>query len=100
MAVSKATRISPVEHRQEKWWVYLLLCRDRRTYAGTALDVRARFLKHVNGKASKFTRANRPVTILGATAFPTKSAALKAEYALKQLSRVEKLAWARAHPFE
>ena len=77
------------------WWVYLLACAGGRTYAGIARDVQARFQAHVAGKAAKFTRANRPLKVLGAREFPTRSEALKAEYALKQLRRPDKLAWAR-----
>ncbi|MFZ9584299.1 MAG: GIY-YIG nuclease family protein [Pseudohongiellaceae bacterium] len=77
------------------WWLYLLECRDGRTYTGISRDVAARFAVHVRGKGSKFTRANTPVAVLGQLAFATKSAALKAEHALKQLSREQKLAWAR-----
>src|SRR5690349_9866531 len=80
------------------WWVYLLACQDGRTYAGIALDVPARFAMHRSGKGSKFTRANRPVSILGMQPFATKSAALKAEHALKQLEKTDKLAWARLNP--
>jgi putative endonuclease len=79
------------------WWLYLLACKDGRTYAGIAIDVRARFKLHSDGKGAKFTRANRPLSILGAQRFDTKSEALKAEYALKQLERPEKLRWARRH---
>ncbi|MGH8175164.1 MAG: GIY-YIG nuclease family protein [Steroidobacter sp.] len=77
------------------WWLYLLACRGGRTYAGIALDVDARFKAHLGGKASKFTRANPPLKILGAQAFATRSEASKAEYVLKQLSRPAKLEWAR-----
>jgi putative endonuclease len=80
------------------WWLYLLACEDGRTYAGIALDVDARFRAHACGKGSKFTRANRPVKILGAQAFATKSAALKAEYALKCLKPAAKLQWAQQWP--
>jgi putative endonuclease len=80
------------------WWVYLLACQDGRTYAGMALDVPARFAVHCAGKGSKFTRANRPVSILGMQAFATKSAALKAEHALKRLEKPGKLDWARMYP--
>jgi putative endonuclease len=80
---------------QSRWWLYLLACRDGRTYAGIALDVEARFAAHVAGKASKFTRANPPLRILGAQAFATKSEALRAEHALKQLTPAGKLAWAQ-----
>ncbi|HVF18138.1 MAG TPA: GIY-YIG nuclease family protein [Steroidobacteraceae bacterium] len=84
-----------MEAKTKTWWVYLLACRGGRTYAGIAIDVNARFLLHQTGKGAKFTRANPPRKILGAQAFPSRSEALKAEYALKQLDRSEKLAWAR-----
>jgi putative endonuclease len=75
----------------------LLACKGDRAYAGIALDVHARFRLHVAGKGAKYTRANRPLSILGAQPFPSKSDALKAEYALKQLERPDKLRWARKH---
>lgn len=77
------------------WWLYLLACRDGRTYAGIATDVDARFAAHCSGKGAKFTRSNPPVRVLGARAFASKSEALKAEAALKRLDRAAKLAWAR-----
>jgi putative endonuclease len=76
------------------WWLYLLACRDGRTYAGIALDVEARFRAHRAGRGSKFTRSNPPVKILRAQSFATKSEAMKAEHALKRLNRVERLEWA------
>lgn len=78
------------------WWLYLLACQDGRTYAGIALDVEARFALHVAGKGARFTRSNKPVKILGAEAFATKSEALRAEIALKRLPREQRLDWARA----
>ncbi len=77
------------------WWLYLLACRDGRTYAGIATDVAARFAAHSSGKGAKFTRSNPPIRVLGARAFASKSDALKAEAALKKLNRVQRLAWAR-----
>jgi putative endonuclease len=84
--------------RNAGWWVYLLACRDGRTYAGIAVDVLRRFRVHQSGKGSKFTRSNPPIAILGARMFADKAAALRAEYALKQLSRSDKFAWAAASP--
>ena len=81
------------------WWLYLLACEDGRTYAGITTDVEARFRVHVSGKGSKFTRSNQPVAILGAQSFATKSEAMKAEYALKQLEKAEKLDWAQQYRF-
>jgi putative endonuclease len=80
------------------WWLYLLVCRDGRTYAGIATDVAARFATHSSGKGAKFTRSNPPLRILGAQPFASKSAALKAEAALKKLDRPERLAWAQTCP--
>ena len=67
------------------WWLYLLVCRDGRTYAGIATDVAVRLAAHSSGKGAKFTRSNPPVRVLGAQAFASKSEALKAELALKKL---------------
>jgi len=80
------------------WWLYLLVCRDGRTYAGIAIDVSARFAAHSRGKGAKFTRANPPVRVLGAQSFASRSEALKAEAALKKLDRAKRLAWARRCP--
>jgi putative endonuclease len=77
------------------WWLYLLLCEDSRTYTGIARDVDARYAAHVQGKGGRFTRANKPIAILGMQPFADRSAASRAEYALKQLRRPEKLAWAQ-----
>jgi putative endonuclease len=79
----------------QSWWLYLLACEDGRTYAGIAIDVEARFAVHSKGKGAKFTRSNRPVRVLGARAFDSKSAALKAEAALKKLPREKRLIWAQ-----
>ncbi len=83
---------------EQVWWLYLLACADGRTYAGIALDVAARFRLHADGKAAKFTRANRPLRVLGAQPFTSRSAALQAEHALKQLKKPAKLQWARRWP--
>jgi putative endonuclease len=81
--------------QSKTWWLYLLACRGGRTYAGIAIDVEARFVLHRSGKGAKFTRANPPHKILAAQSFASRSEALKAEYALKQLDRPAKLIWAR-----
>ena len=82
----------------QRWWLYLLVCRDGRTYAGIAKDVAARFAAHCSGKGAKFTRSNPPVRVLGALAFASRSEALKAEAALKKLDRAERLSWAGKCP--
>ena len=97
MAAKRTTVTSETErgHDLRLWWLYLLVCKDGRTYAGIALDVEARFQLHLSGKGARFTRSNPPVEVLGVQSFATKSEALKAEAALKKLPREERLVWAR-----
>jgi len=85
----KKPRVAP-------WWVYILECHSGLLYTGIAKDVDARFDAHINGKGAKFTRLNRPVRILSKARLATKGKALRAEYAIKQLSRADKLQWCAA----
>jgi putative endonuclease len=81
---------------RDTWWLYILECHTGALYAGIAKDVDARFEAHINGTGAMFTRLNRPIRILGKAALRTKGQALRAEYALKQLRRSEKLEWCAA----
>lgn len=97
MAERRSTSVSEAQRGEDPqlWWLYLLACKDGRTYAGIALDVDARFQLHLAGKGARFTRSNPPLAVLGAQSFATKSEALKAEAALKKLPRAQRLKWAR-----
>lgn len=71
--------------------VYIIECRDGRLYTGIARDVEARFGLHATGRGARFTRANKPVRIVYRERKRTRSSALKREYAIKQMTRSEKL---------
>ncbi len=73
------------------WFVYLLECEDGSLYAGVALDVVARFVHHALGLGAAYTRSHPPRRILACRSYAGKGAALRAEYALKQLPRAKKL---------
>ncbi len=75
------------------WFVYVIECRDGSLYTGITVDVARRYDQHVAGKGAKYTRSRPPVRLLASMAFEDRSSALKAEYALKQLSVPEKRAW-------
>jgi len=75
--------------------MYVLECESGVLYTGIAKDVEARFAAHLKGKGAMFTRLNRPVRILGSAPMASRSEALRAEYAFKQLSRAAKLQWLR-----
>ena len=72
------------------WFLYLLECANGSYYAGITTDVAARFLAHQQGKGARYTRANPPIRILAQAEYIDRSAASKAEWALKQLPRDEK----------
>src|SRR3954454_15794264 len=80
-------------YKQSMWFLYVLECQGGILYTGIAKDVDARFAAHLAGTGVIFTRLNRPRRIVAKVALPTRSAALRAEYAFKQASRVDKLQW-------
>ena len=79
--------------RGPAWFVYMIECEGDRIYTGVAVDVDARFKKHCAGRGAAFTRINKPVRLLASKRCKSRSHALKQEYALKQLSKDEKLRW-------
>jgi putative endonuclease len=74
------------------WFLYLLECADGALYTGIALDPAARFEQHCAGKGAKYTRANPPVRLIGAIAYPDRGSATRAEIAFKKLKAAEKRA--------
>ncbi|KFN44858.1 GIY-YIG nuclease family protein [Arenimonas oryziterrae] len=75
------------------WFVYVIECRDGSLYTGIAVDVAKRYALHVAGKGARYTRSRPPVRLLAVMPCADRSGALKAEYAIKQLSPTEKRAW-------
>jgi putative endonuclease len=81
-------------------FVYLLRCRDGTLYAGAAKDLERRLRDHAAGRASRYTRARRPVALHWSREVATWSEALKEEARLKRRPRAEKLALASARSHE
>ncbi|WP_146910332.1 GIY-YIG nuclease family protein [Arenimonas daejeonensis] len=77
------------------WFVYLIECADGSLYTGVAVDVDKRYAEHAAGKGARYTRSHPPARLLASFPHPDRSSALKAEYAIKQLSAGEKRALAR-----
>ena len=76
------------------WFVYLIECADGSLYTGVAVDVDKRYAEHAAGKGARYTRSHPPARLLARFPHPDRSSALKAEYAIKQLSAGEKRALA------
>ncbi len=75
----------------EEHYFYVVSCKDDSLYAGYTNNLKRRIKLHNEGKGAKYTRARRPVRLVYSKGFPTKSEALKAEYAFKQWDRKKKL---------
>ena len=69
-------------------YVYILSCSDNTLYTGWTNDLERRINVHSSGKGAKYTRGRLPVYF---EKFNDKKLAMKREYAIKRLSREEKL---------
>lgn len=70
----------------------MLRCTDGSLYTGITTDVARRFEEHKAGKGAKYTRSRKPIEIVYREPVDSYSAALRREYAIKQLSREQKIA--------
>ncbi len=75
---------------ENKWYVYLLRCRDDSLYCGITTDVEKRLEQHRSGKGAKYTRGRGPLELVYREECPDHSTALKREWAIKALPREEK----------
>lgn len=72
-------------------YTYMVRCRDGSLYTGWTVNLENRIKAHNSGQGAKYTRPRRPVKLVYYEEFPNRSQAMKREYAIKQLTRREKL---------
>lgn len=72
-------------------YTYLVRCKDGSLYCGWTNDLDERIKAHNDGKGAKYTRCRRPVKLVYYEEFLTKEEAMSREYAIKRLSRTQKL---------
>ncbi len=73
------------------WYVYMVQCRDGSLYTGIAKDLEKRVEEHNSGSTgAKYTRSRRPVHLVYQEEVPSRSAAAKREYEIKQLTAAGK----------
>lgn len=72
-------------------FVYILECCDGSLYTGWTSDLKKRVENHNLKKGAKYTRARVPVKLVYYEKFEDKIMAQKREFAIKKLSRIEKL---------
>lgn len=69
----------------------MLRCADDTLYTGITDDLAHRIKAHNEGKGAKYTRGRGPVTLVYSEYHEDRSAAAKREYAIKRLTRQQKL---------
>ena len=78
-------------HRDESaWLLYIVECRDGSLYTGITNDIERRLKEHNDGRASRYTRSRRPVTLRYQEPCDDRSQALIRELSVKLLNRREK----------
>ena len=76
---------------EKQWGVYILQCGDGSLYTGSTDDLEHRLAAHRAGKGAKYTRGRGPLNLQYWCVCENRSAALKMEWKIKQLSRCDKL---------
>lgn len=84
----------PLESQQEpsQNFTYILRCADGTLYCGWTNHLEERVKAHNEGRGAKYTKSRRPVTLVYYETFATRQEAMKREWAVKHLSRKEKMA--------
>lgn len=81
-----------------QWCLYLIECVNGAWYAGITNRLPHRYAAHLAGRGARYTRANPPLRLLGWRACANRAEAARAEWAIKRLPRVRKLAFLREKP--
>lgn len=72
-------------------FIYIVKCKDESLYTGWTNDLEARIKAHNDGHGAKYTRGRGPVKLIYSEEFDTKEEAMSREFAIKKLSKSEKL---------
>ena len=95
MAAVAVQSLDSAEPPSARWFVYILRCSNGCLYTGIATDVLKRLAVHNAGKGSAYVRAHRPATLVAYTESENRSTASALEYAVKAMSKSQKLALAK-----
>jgi len=82
--------------KADAWVLYILRCSDGSLYTGVTTDVKRRTAQHNAGTASRYTRSRLPVRVAYQEPATSRSSALKREWAVKSMARLEKESLIRA----
>lgn len=79
------------EIETDRWFVYVLRCRDDSLYCGASPNPSRRFYEHMHtSRGAKYTRSRRPLKYVCEWHCDGRSEALKMEARFKKLHRIDK----------
>ncbi|MGI6008456.1 MAG: GIY-YIG nuclease family protein [Ruminococcus sp.] len=73
-------------------YTYMVRCSDGSLYTGWTNNLEKRIRDHNMGRGARYTKSRLPVTLEYYETYDTKEEAMRREYAIKQMTRVQKLA--------
>lgn len=76
--------------RHDRYFVYILECRDGSYYTGYTNDLEQRVKRHNDGHGAKYLRVKLPVTLVYSKEYKYYKNALSAERRIKKLTRNQK----------
>ena len=82
----------------KQWTVYILEYKDGSLYTGITDDLEHRLAMHRSGRGAKYTRGRGPLKLRYLEDCPDHSAALKREFAIKQLTKTQKIELCKTTP--
>ena len=82
--------------RPKAAFVYMVRCTDGTLYTGWSTDPAARLRAHQSGKGARYTRAHGAAALAYVEKCADRRAAMRREYALKQLPKAQKELLCRA----
>ena len=72
-------------------YIYIIECKDGTLYTGWTVDIENRLARHNLGIGAKYTRSRFPVILRYLEEHDSKQYAMKREWAIKKLKRIQKL---------
>jgi putative endonuclease len=72
-------------------FVYIVRCKDNTLYTGWTNNLEKRIDLHNKGKGAKYTKTRCPVQLEYYEEFENKQEAMRREYRIKKMTRIEKL---------
>lgn len=79
-------------HKQMKWFVYIIRCSYNSLYTGITTDIKRRFKEHneQGTKIAKYLRGRGPLSLVYSIEAESKNDALHLEHEIKNMSKKEK----------